>query len=79
VRQRDGVVALREKGYMSFGVGMRSSGPFFAYASGAGLPFAAGRFDAVISLEVIEHVDLDGGGSRKRFSEELQRVTRPGV
>jgi SAM-dependent methyltransferase len=75
------VTTLRDKGYVSFGCDMRFSGypgEHFAVASGAGLPFKAGQFDAVIALEVIEHVDLDGGGSRRRFSEELQRVTRPG-
>ena len=75
------VVTLRENSYLSFGVDVRLNenlGPYFARASGAELPFAAGFFDAVISLEVIEHVDLDGAGTRKRFSEEIQRVTRRG-
>jgi SAM-dependent methyltransferase len=75
------VLTLRDKGYVSFGVDTQFSGypgQSFATASGSQLPFANGHFDAVVSLEVIEHVDLDGGGSRRRFAEDLQRVTRAG-
>lgn len=75
------VMTLREAGYLSFGVDLNFSGypgSLFAIASGAELPFDAGLFDAVVSLEVIEHVDLDSKANRRLFAEELQRVTKPG-
>jgi len=75
------VTTLRGMGYEAFGLDMRfngSPGRYFAIASGAGLPFGNKNFDAVVSLEVIEHVDRDGGGNRVNFSKELQRVTRSG-
>lgn len=75
------VLTLREQGYATFGVDIAFNGypgGYFATASGSCLPFAAGFFDAVVSLEVIEHVDFDGRGNRKKYSQELQRVTKPG-
>lgn len=44
-----------------------------ALASGLNLPFADQTFDAVLALDVIEHVDDDVGLLR-----EVQRVLRPG-
>jgi len=69
------VLTMRGHGYVAFGVDMwfkEIPGTCFALASGMALPFASGQFDAVISLETIEHIPLDG---RARFCDELRRVS----
>ncbi len=45
----------------------------FATGDGTRLPFAAAAFDAVVALQVIEHVADDAG-----FLREVRRVVRPG-
>lgn len=45
----------------------------FALGGGCELPFPAGTFDAIVSFQVVEHVDDD-----RRFVSELARVLRPG-
>jgi len=80
------VVALRDFGYEAQGVDMHEvappARPWCHIGSGLDLPLVDGEFDAVISLEVIEHVgvDYDGKGSsdRERYAAELMRVVRPG-
>jgi len=50
-----------------------SGRPSFALSGGCELPFRAGAFDAIVSFQVIEHVEDD-----RCFVEELARVLRPG-
>ena len=45
----------------------------FAAASGTTLPFAEGAFDAVVSMQVIEHID-----DARAYLRELRRIVRPG-
>jgi SAM-dependent methyltransferase len=45
----------------------------FGAASGTLLPFADASFDAVLSMQVIEHID-----ETRRYLLELRRVVRPG-
>ena len=49
------------------------NGPNFIVADGQQLPFPAGAFSAVVSLETIEHVP-----EPESFLHELHRVLRPG-
>jgi SAM-dependent methyltransferase len=80
------VVTLRDSGYDAHGVDMHevepTARPWCKMGSALNLPFADGEFDAVVSLEVIEHVgvDYDGAGTadRARYATELLRVLRPG-
>ncbi len=63
--------------------GLRSHlGAGYRFAQGtpddpAGLPFAAGSFDAVMSVGVLEHVRETGGDERASL-DEIHRVLRPG-
>jgi SAM-dependent methyltransferase len=41
-------------------------------------PFGDNEFDAVLLLEVIEHVGVDDGHARESLAAEIRRVTRPG-
>jgi SAM-dependent methyltransferase len=50
-----------------------SGNPVFARGAGDALPFPASTFDALVSFQVIEHVDED-----VRFVSELARVLQPG-
>jgi SAM-dependent methyltransferase len=46
-------------------------------ATALDLPFANGAFDLVISLDLLQHLPLDGGGGRALV--EFARVLRPGA
>ena len=86
------VAVLREFGFNSWGadldnnccVAARNS---FVVADACVLPFASDSFDAVTSLEVVEHIGTPPGdweptaearAQRKRYAAELIRVLRPG-
>lgn len=93
-----GVAVLNEHGFAARGVDLPGLGRWwkqagndptcFIHADVAnGLPFRDGRFDAVVTLGVVEHVGTLTGHStlgsdyrtaRRRFARELLRVTRPG-
>jgi SAM-dependent methyltransferase len=49
-----------------------SNHAFYALSGGCELPFRATTFDAIVSFQVIEHVEDD-----RRFVAELARVLRP--
>lgn len=56
-------------------LGKDAGGVLFVAASGAQLPFAHGSFDAIVSFQMIEHIDYKGGAA---MVAEMRRVLRPG-
>jgi len=62
---RDGLVAAHDAGEQAV-----------ACASVLDLPYEDGDFDAAITLDVIQHLPLDGGD--RRALREIRRVLRPG-
>jgi len=86
------VAVLRENGFDSWGADLDNNccphaRSFFVVADACVLPFAAGFFDAVISLEVVEHIGSPPGdweptayarAQRKRYADEVVRVLRSG-
>jgi SAM-dependent methyltransferase len=54
----------------------RASGRSVCRASALTLPFAAGSMDAVVSLDVLQHLPLGGGASQAL--SEMRRVLKPG-
>ena len=70
---------MRQQGYEAFGIDLYppadEARPWATIAMANALPFAANHFDAVVCLEVIEHVPVP---DRSAAASELLRVTRPG-
>jgi SAM-dependent methyltransferase len=60
--------------------GLRAAGeagfPAVALGTGTALPFARGSVDAVITLDVLQHLPLDGGD--RLALAEMHRVLKPG-
>lgn len=73
------IVEMRSAGYDARGIDLYppipEAQPWFKLASGWELPFAAQSFDAVVCLEVIEHIPHD---KRRDTAAEMKRVVRPG-
>jgi SAM-dependent methyltransferase len=76
-----------EPGYRSAAFARRSCPERLHSADGKALPFPDGRFDAVTSYGVIEHIGAIGDSvevyhdvleQRRAYADELARVTRPG-
>jgi SAM-dependent methyltransferase len=86
------VVVLREFGFTSWGTDLDTNchpaaASSFVVADACALPFAASSFDAVMSLEVVEHIGAPPGAwkptahariQRQEYAVELVRVLRPG-
>jgi len=86
------VAVLREFGFDSWGADIDANchpaaRSWFVAADACVLPFDAGSFDAVISLEVVEHIGAPPGewkptaharARRKQYAAELARVLRLG-
>ena len=84
---RDGPLMLAEKGVRVIGVDVnveavrvarerfRAASVSYGAVDCRNLPFRSDRFDAVISLEVIEHLPEE---DHRRYLEEMARVVRPG-
>ncbi|PYP91434.1 MAG: hypothetical protein DMG65_07575 [Candidatus Angelobacter sp. Gp1-AA117] len=73
------LIEMRQQGYEAFGIDLYppadEARPWATIAMANALPFAANHFDAVVCLEVIEHVPVP---DRSAAASELLRVTRPG-
>jgi len=73
------LVTMRSEGYAAQGIDLYppipEAQPWFKLGSGWELPFAAQSFDAVVCLEVIEHIQHE---KRAATAAEIRRVVRPG-
>jgi SAM-dependent methyltransferase len=73
------VVEMRKNGYESFGIDMyppdQTAAQWCQIASASAIPFADQSFDAIVMLDVIEHIPHE---ERPKVGMECLRVLRPG-
>lgn len=76
------VLTLRSVGVNAHGVERHRVDPeaeeFVSVVTEIPWPFSDDEFDAVLLLEVIEHVGVDDDDARESLAAEIRRVTRPG-